>query len=166
MTVTPAIVKDHVETDASDTTLQRLIADAVAAIAGRCGDAASVTRQLMGNSPILRLDPPVGTLTSVTEIDGDNTETVIDNDDVRLLYGGRVIEREDGGYWGYRVRVAYTPVNDAARRDRVTIDLVRLSLTYSALSSEGAGDFRASHVDYQRERTRLISELVTPWLLA
>ena len=171
MTVTPDILREHVETDLGDDALTRLIDDAVAAIARRHGDAASVTKTFLpGFDATLYCDPPIGSLTSITESDGD-TETVLSADDTRLLYGGRHIERLATGThpadrWASRVTVAYVPVDDSARRDRVTIDLVRLALQYSALQSEGAGDYRATHLDYQRERDRLIAEVGPKWLLA
>lgn len=169
--ITPAILKEHVETDLSDAGLQKLIDDAVAEINNRFGaDGAAVTEEyFMGEETEqvgrrrLFLKRPIGTLTSVKEgptlVAADLT-TLVENTDFFQMMRGKALEKI-GGDWQKWVQVIHTPASDQARRHRVIIDLCKLALQYNALSAEGVGDWRGSHVDYQAEREKLLTGLAS-----
>ncbi|MGH7850616.1 MAG: hypothetical protein ACREOP_09990, partial [Thermodesulfobacteriota bacterium] len=58
-----------------------------------------------------------------------------------------------------RVEIVYVPVSDVKRRDRVTIDLVKLSIQYQGLNNESVGDYSSNSVEYQKERESILRSL-------
>lgn len=176
MLVTPAEVREHVETDSGDDALTLLIADAEAALVVRYGPnypgPVSITRFLADLSLItptmLYLERPAESIASVTEFWGDpfnEAEALLSPTDYRLHYGGRALERLGNAanprwLWGHRVVISYVPVDDTAQRKRICIDLVKLALRYDARRSETAGDHSETALDdYTSERARLLDEL-------
>lgn len=171
MTVTADIIHEHIETDLGDDAIDRLIDDAVAAIDERVGTTAEQTVTLRGGDRYIFLPQPITDAADISEIVERHgaSEFTLDTDDWRWI-GGRQVERlgsnDSPTWWGWvsgfacDIVVTYTPRADGDRRDRVTIDLVRLALQHNALGSERAGDYSSSSVEYQRERERIISELV------
>lgn len=171
--LTPAQIREHVETDLADPAIERLIADAESEIVARCGAHDSQTDLFRTGDP--RVFPsgvdlfifpsrPVGQVVSITEEERDGTSTVLAEDDYRILDGGRRIERLQNGThprarWGHLVKLVYQPVDDMARRTRVLIDLVRLAIEYRAYQEQWSGDVRTRHVDYQQERERILRAL-------
>lgn len=172
--ITVADLREHVETDLPDAALQRIIGDADAAITERFGGhgegGATISEEIHPSplSPLLFPARPVSSVESITEHQGplfdEETVTVLAADDYRVELGGRAIRRLSSGtnaatVWGERVELVYTPVVDGWRRARVTVDLCKLTIAYNALKHEGAGDYRADSLDYQRERERILGEL-------
>lgn len=176
MLVTPAEVREHVETDREDDALALLIADAEAGLVIRYGanypGPVTLTRFLADLSLItpttLYLERPAASITTVTEFWGDpfnERETVLAPADYRLHYGGRALERLGNAtnphwLWGHRVVISYVPVDDTAQRKRICIDLVKLALRYNATKEVVAGDTREyAYDDYTQERANLLDEL-------
>lgn len=176
MLVTPAEVREHVETDRTDEALTLLIADAEASLIVRYGPnypgPVTLTRFLLDLSLVtptmLYLERPAESIASVTEFWGDpfnETETVLGPADYRLHYGGRALERLGNATnprWlcGHRVVISYVPVDDMAQRRRICIDLVKLALRYNATKEVVAGDTREyAYDDYTVERANLLDEL-------
>ncbi len=176
MLITPAEVREHVETDRSDDALTLLIADAEASLVIRYGanypGPVALTRFLADLSLVtptmLYLERPAESISSVTEFWGDpfnETETVLAPADYRLHYGGRALERLGNAtnprwLWGHRVVISYVPVDDTAQRKRIGIDLVKLALRYNATKEVVAGDTREyAYDDYTQERANLLDEL-------
>lgn len=175
MTVTTDIFRLHFETDLADESIQRLIDDANEEITRRYGDNSSITEQHIletpsgynGNqaSPVTRqrifLKQKVDSVTSVKEgvtfLSADLTTLTVDVD-YQLVYNGWAIERI-GTDFLQRVEIVYTPQTDVSRRDRLTIDLVKLAIQYQGLSSERVGDYSANHLSYQNERESLLRSL-------
>lgn len=189
MSVDADQIREHFETDLSDTALTTLIDDAVAEINRRFGDGSSVTEEYSLTAPSgyggafagygeypaeydsregqrvgrrrIWTRQRIGSVTSVkegpTQADDDLTTLVADTD-YRVIRNGRAIERI-GVDFDRKVIIVYTPENDADRRDRVTIDLVKLAVQYNGLKSEKAGDFAATHEDYQNARLQILSTL-------
>ena len=80
----------------------------------------------------------------------------------RLVDGGRVVDRIDRQIWHQYVKVTLTPYANTARRAGVAMDLVKLALRYSGVSSESIGGqqgFTISHVDYETERRKILARL-------
>jgi len=172
-------LREHIETDRSDTALERLLQDACDSVTARIGPEGEqeVVLKARGSDQFIFLPRPItvaGDIDSIVERLG-NTELTLETTDWRWL-GGRRLERVISGtipaptVWGwnftsmdgdveFQVVITYTPKPES-RRVRVLIDLVRLALQYTALKSELAGDYSSSSLDYQKEREALISELV------
>lgn len=176
MLVTPAEIREHVETDRSDEALTLLIADAEASLVIRHGSnypgPVTLTRFLADLSLItptmLYLERPAERVTAVTEFWGDpfrESETVLAPTDYRLHFGGRALERLGNAtnprwLWGHRVVISYVPVDDTAQRKRICVDLVKLALRYNATKEVVAGDTREyAFDDYTQERANLLDEL-------
>lgn len=173
-------VREHLETDLGTTALQRLIDDADAAIVDRFGPNPDSNGEIelvitggsgqygMGgwhNGRLLFLDRPVASqedVSALVEIDG-KVQRDVGPDQYRILHYGRTLERigTSGGYWGWgsRVRIAYKPTTDTARRARVLLDLVRLASEYRAVKALAVGDLNEDPVDYQAEREKILGEL-------
>jgi hypothetical protein len=164
--ITAAQAREHIETDLIDAALTRLINDADAAIVDRYGPhTGDVTVDLEGEGAQIFLDRPVGAVTSVTEyvVRQDATGVVLAANDWRAL-GGHRLERLNTGTnprstWGERIVLVYAPADEAARRTFMTVDLVKLAAKYEALESEGIGDYRATHVKYERERQAILGRM-------
>ncbi|MGH7850294.1 MAG: hypothetical protein ACREOP_08355 [Thermodesulfobacteriota bacterium] len=175
MSITPEILKQHFETDLVDEAIQRLIDSEDAEITRRFGSNASVTEQHLLAAPMgyngqeaqkvsqrrIWTKQPIGSVTSVKEgptlAAADLTTLVVDTD-YRVINNGRAIERIDVDF-DRRVEIVYVPVSDVKRRDRVTIDLVKLSIQYQGLSSEKVGDYANTSVEYQKEREAILRSL-------
>ncbi len=164
-----ATLRLHVQTDLDNTAVQRLLDDADELIVDRYGPHTgplTVELDVSGNLafPLRR----IAAVTSITEYSdrGDAVGVLLNALDYRLLNNGTVIERLATGPnaasgWGERLVIVHT-AGATARRTRVEIDLVRLAVTYEARRSERVGDFGSEHVEYERERNRILRSLGTP----
>lgn len=161
MAVTIAIIAEHIEHDIVDAAVQRLIDDADALIVERFGSDSTRTEYFELKVPKSRLwlSSPATSLTTVKEgtLINDLT-TLVEGTDHQLTENGWVVERL-GGWFLPRVEVVFAPISDSTKRDRVTIDLVRLAIQYSALNSLKDGDHSESGLDYDGEREKLIMGL-------
>lgn len=175
MTVTPTIFKEHFETDLVDTALQRLIDAEDSEITRRFGSDTSVTEQYLLATPMglngqeaqkvsqrrIWTKQQIGTVTSVKEgptLAAADLTTLVANTDYRVINNGRAIERIDTDF-DRRVEIIYAPVTDVKRRDRVTIDLVKLAIQFQGLDREKVGDWEGEHKDYQKERESILRSL-------
>lgn len=173
-------VRLRVPTDLPDSELLSMIDDIAADLDQRFGAAGVVTTEL--GDPLnpgdrllttLRLTRPADTAQpiTVTEVDPGNTglashETVLTEDDFRVLHGGRTLQRLTGGpnartHWAPLVRVQYTPIGLIAARAEVTIKLIALDLSYrGALRSERAGDYQFTlSGDMAKDREAILQTL-------
>lgn len=158
--LTTAEVRQHVETDLVDGALERLIDDADQEIIDRLGALSSETEVLDGGGALLHLSRKASAISSAVERI-DETDYTLAASDYGLLGDGRRVERRQGsGYpaslWRGRVTVAYTPADETATRKRLLADLVKLAAVYQATSGLSVGGTRVDHVDYLKERERLI----------
>ena len=163
MAVNASDVREHVETDATDAALDRLIADAEALVDRTVGPDGEQTVELSGGARTLALPRPADTDQTITVETAESFAdwTAVDIGDFEAAYGGRLLRHRTR--WPARVKVTYTPTPLADRRDRVVIDLVHLAATYNGLlSSESAGDY-TSRMDpdaYEAQRQKLAGSLV------
>lgn len=180
MSMTPAMVKEHIETDLGTDAIQRLIDDADDEIIRRFGADSSVTEQHIlepphGYGDYVALPPTIGrrriwtkqkiaSVTSLKEgptLDSSDLTTLTQDaatNGYRLVAGNAAVERI-GTDFARRVQITYVPQTDVKRRNRVTVDLVRLAIQYNALDSERVGDWQGSYTDYQKERESILSTL-------
>ena len=165
--VTPAQVREHVETDLGDTALQRLIDDADALIVARFGPhTGNVIETIAGGGEHLFLARPASAIVSVSEV-VDDVASALAASDYRSWWGGQALQRAINGtnpssFWGDRVTVTYTPVDESARRTRIELDLVRLAIQYDATRSSTVGDFSQTNADYATEREAIVGVLAPP----
>lgn len=165
MTLTVPDLRDHVETDLDDAALARLMASEEEAIVEHAGSATSETQYMdaLGHREI-RLRRDAASITeAATRIHPDEDETVLSANDYRLEPPRTLVRLGDGDNgdsgWRGRVRVVYVPAVDADLRDRVLIDLVKLSVEYRGLESERAGDVSQQFGDYTERRRQVLSQL-------
>jgi hypothetical protein len=178
--LSPTQIRDHIETDLTDTALQRIIDGEEQAIVEAFGPhiTADETIQVSAMEASLGVtgeafpygatswiypSRPIATITSITETVG-SVDTILATSDYKI-HDGRSIERLQTGTnpragWGHRVRLVYVPVDTSALRIRVLIDLVRLALAHTGMQSQSFGDFGGSAItDYQGERNRILNAL-------
>ena len=167
-TVAAAIRAHGIETDLGDAELVSKAAAERESIARRLGTTEAIVRNFDGGFRYLFLDPPIGTLTTVTE---DGT-LLVEDTDFRIGPGGTYIERLLDGYpgtFGRYVIATYDATPNGDLYDRVVIDLLKLDLNYSGLDSVRDGDYAeeakgarggGGQQNYQTERDLIISELV------
>jgi hypothetical protein len=165
MLLTVADIQAALETDLPGPTLSLFLEAAESEIVGRFGASSPRTERLIGSTRHVFLSQAAAGVSSVKEYaDNDTTGTTLAATDYALRFSGLGLERLGGAWWQNTVEVTYTPADDAARRKRVQLDLVRLFLTYrGAIKSEDAEGYSASSaVDaaaYDRERERILSAL-------
>lgn len=164
-------VKERIETDLSDAELQLIIDGITEEIENRFGPNAEITihigehRELEGDRVYLSLARPVDVLPPFTVVEIDRSaETALTVDDFRVRDGGRTLGRLDDGpnprrFWQRLVRVTYTPISDAKKREDVTIRVVQLEVQYRGLTSEKAGDWQAAYPDVAADREKAILSL-------
>lgn len=174
--LTPAIVREHIETSVPDTALQRLINDADLAVltfAGPIGDAEDRRR---GGGVLLFLSRTAGSITEVIERYGDVlglTDVTLDPTDYTLMPGGHYLRREWTGIhrsdrWADNVIVRYAAQDDVAARIRVELELVQLELNHQpGLVMDAAGPVQERYPigtgDYREIREAILATLRTPF---
>ena len=172
----PEEIKQHVPTDLVDGALQLLLDDAEAEIDLRCGSISSQTdtREAAGDwiYPTRQIDTRPGKLITVTErysrLEGpDSTDRLASNDWTIYREGTALYREPDGAHptscgWRGIVTLTYVPAGgeaEEARRKRAQLDLVRIALQYQALKQQVSGNYTASYIDCERERSRILRRL-------
>ena len=163
-------------TNLGDEALQSLLDAALEAITARYGDIGDESVDIRRpTGPSIRLSQRAQSIISVTEQPAvgwgswGGRKVDLDVLDWQLRPGGAILERLPTGpnpayRWRGRVEVHYWPVDDAAERDRVAVDLVKLDLnlqpglieTSIGTWSEKSSKLAAS---YQTEREDILSSL-------
>lgn len=198
--ITAEDVRGRVETDLTDAALEALIEAENAEIERRFGPAATpITVTLVGRCRMLDILRPIDETKElkVTEYlvaepadvefatfvdewwpDVGEVKEELQATDYRVWHKGRSLERLYAGdasfprvYWGSRVEVAYTPLNDTPQRDEVCMKLVIMSLAYDGMIESRAGDVTVvkgmrsstggSPLLYVEERERLLRTLAS-----
>lgn len=172
-------LKERIETDLSDTELRAMIDAVTEEIDSRFGANGERTvwlgddRGVAGDRKFVTLRRRIDTAQAITIVELDppdsgdaSAETTLAADDYRVLHGGRTIERLSGGtngrtHWAPLVKVTYTPVSDAKRREEVIIQVVQLEIRARGVSSERAGDWQANYPELARAREELIAPLAS-----
>ncbi|MBW8638992.1 hypothetical protein K1W69_17480 [Hoeflea sp. WL0058] len=173
-------VRERTGSDLSDTELQAMIDGILAEISARFGPAGAITVDIgdpgdphSRRDRSLRLSRPIdtGETITITEIDPRHTgdasaETLLSDDDYRVLHGGHTIERLVGGTngrdrWAPLVRITYTPSDiTGAAREEAVIKLMLVDLSNRGLlKSERAGDYAFTLGDPSQERERILASL-------
>jgi hypothetical protein len=175
--VTPAILIEHGITGFGSAALQRLIDDAEAEIVARYGSRTPVIEEYVFDVAQNRIwtKRQISSITSVEHglaftVDAF-TALVQDAVDGFMIVMNRWAIAKLGGDFSRCVRVTYVPVSDDARRDRVIIDLINLSVrsnsANSLVSSKSVGDLSIDYEsnsggstgDYNQEREKIMSAL-------
>lgn len=151
--VTPAQVREHVETDLGDDAITRVIASEEAAIVARYGEGTTTTELHLGGTSLIVLR---GVAASITAISDASVALTVD-EDYTLESPTRL--RHLAGTFAGPVLVTYVPVSTAAQRTMALIDLVKLQLAYSGFKSQGGADLSESPLDLTQERENILSRL-------
>lgn len=157
-------LRTFVTSSLGDEALLTLLNAAEAAIVEVAGATGEITEHIHGYGlHRIVVNREIGTITSVTEHDG-GTETVLDATDYRA--SGYVLTRIGTGtsprwYWAPHVVVVYTPADDAAERQRVQMELVKLDLNWkpglTVQSVEGFAEQYAA--TYEQARADILATL-------
>lgn len=168
--LTTAQVREHVESDLGDDAFGRVVDGADAEIVRRLGALATQTELLEGGSRYLHLGRKASAVSAAVErypaVGGGYTETDLEDDDFSLLGDGRRVERladgtNEAATWQGLVTVTYVPADAAsAERGVLLVNLVKLELAYSGLSSDGVGDVRSqAYADHAAAKDALFRPL-------
>jgi hypothetical protein len=163
--VSPAEVRVLVKNGLSDVELQAVIDRVEAEITELIGvpqdesNTVEITETILGDGDgdSLFLPQPIYSVTSITDEDAET----VDSDDYRVFAKeGRIEAVAPFAFLDEVYTVVYKPLNQNSKRKRVTIELVRLDLSRSAMKSENiAGEYQFSAPDWKLERNRLLKEL-------
>ena len=160
MTVLIADLREHIETDAVDDVLTRILYAAVSDVETRFGNDAERTLYRQGLGRSVALLRPVASVSAVKEYDKNhNLSYTLTTADYKLLFGGRILQRI-GGDWAAWVEITCTPKTEAEIRDMAVVELCRLELTYQGLiTSESVGDYKAGLAEYTEARERILNQI-------
>lgn len=157
--LTIAEARSLIETDLQDADLQAVIDREEEWLAGRIGQLAGARSQtfyVYGEDRPLRLQRPTAALTTVVD-----HGVLLTAPDFLLLGGGFLVERTRRG-WDGPIVVTYAP-NDAGQVDRITLELVRLTIASSPYTSERRGNYSYSKPDMAHDtaiRAALVNDLL------
>lgn len=121
-------LREHVTSVLGDDALQLLLDSAYQAIAahmGGEGDYGVVDEMVTVHGSLLPLSRRVGSITSVVECGATLT-----TDDYELRSSRMMLRRLRAPAWRGRVDITYIPEDDAAERDRIAVELVKLDLNH------------------------------------
>lgn len=161
MLLTPAQFREYMADDValSDDVLSVMLDANEAAINKRIGapTGAIETVYAYGLSILPLRDEPAS-ITTVTDYYGSTAIEAAVDDDYRQR--GAALERVSGGWGNYTV-VEYLPVNRAAERIVVLVELMKCDLNYEpGLSSQAGGGAQESYAtDHLAERERILDRL-------
>lgn len=164
-------IREHIQTSLVDDAVQRLINDADAEITRRLGPLDLQTEVLDGNSLYIFLQRKAIAIDSAVEREFADLETAptdytLSSNDYNLLSDGYQVERlKDGNNphtnWRDKVTIIYVPEDETYQRTRILIDLVRLSIQYSAVKGQSALGTRVDYAEYDKEREKIFRGLST-----
>lgn len=176
--LTTAEIREHIETDLTDTALQRVIDSEEQQIIYYAGEHTSQTDRFVNRHErkVVYPNRRVDSISKITEtvyplpdFGGTATETELSANDYELVANGNRIDRLPTGdnprtYWGDIVVVEYTPYDDQKRRKVALIDLVKLSLLNRGALKESLPDYSYTRPeDLQLERERILFGLRGRW---
>lgn len=163
LTLTPAQLRDHYETDLSDDALTAVIDANIAAVNRALGvDVAggSLVLSPYGQEYVIdgRLNGAV--ISAITET-YYGTDTALASDDWELV--GSAIRRLNTGtnprrYWGSPVSITYTPA-DSPEAVLALIDLCKVSLQFNGVQSETNGSYSYNGADQEAMRRKILNRL-------
>lgn len=169
--LTPAQLREHIETDLGDDALNRVLDAIEVEIIRRYGPHSDEFTEHhtpgCGDSYIFTTRP-IDTAEDVTIVEtfpGPAGETIVtlstddyivdDTSQIRRIQNG-TNSRE---FWAAIADVTYTPVDDTTRRVMVQVDVARLDLAQLGGASLSMGDWQMSQGNYQIERERRLRSL-------
>lgn len=164
--ISPAILKEHFETDLSDAALQRVIDGVDADIIQFAGLLTNISEVHAQPERSLFLARPASTIVSVTETRGGVATVLAAND--YILWDGYRVERLNTGTnaqdtWPYNtgdyVTVVYTPQDDTARRVMAAINMCKIDLQYMGVKSQSLGDYNYTAEDAAIAKRKILATL-------
>ena len=160
--ITVGQLMEHVETDLSESALERLIDSADAEIIRAFGPHDGEQSALVaGRGYRIWLPRPADSISEIVEWGGWETPGDADPvsaDKYHLEHGGRTIWRTDAPFMT-NVQITYTPIADNPRRIMALIDLVKVELEYSSLESEQVGSYQVATRERAAERSAILESL-------
>ena len=159
MTLTLTAIREHVETDLSDTELMRLMAAATLDVTDFIGQN---TSDLVITGGGRYLDLPAAPV----EIRERQTNgwVVVPAADYYALGDGRY-RRVDGRDWAYETQVTPSPHSLDEQVERAIIHLVQLDIRQRGDQTVTVGDYGRSAPNYERERWAILRSL-SPLVIA
>jgi len=157
-------LRTFVETDLADAALQGILDAAEEDLTKAVGpDGGMIEQRAMEGQVDFWSERPVDKISSVTEMDGDGVVTTLVAADYRLHPSKTRVTRLATGTnpasgWTGLVTLSYVPA-DLAERNRAIVQLVELDLAFRpGARQESIGDLSRGMQDYDKERTRIISQ--------
>lgn len=165
MALTLDKVRNRVETDLDDVTLQTILDGVEQSIVRAAGNASTETETQMALGaqliPLRRRHLSITSITerstiyaSATTLAADDYREVGDYEILRLATGTNPRSR-----WGTEVVVVYVPEVDADLRDSVALDLCQMVVEFRALDREEVGDWKGEQKDYNKRRKALLATI-------
>lgn len=167
MSVSIAQIRSRVETDLDDATLTLILNAETEALEREVGAESEVETHLAtGNKKLVLRRKPESIDEIVERRHLLDTTTTLSGDDYRIL-GERILYRLGDGTnpedtWGDEVVITYTAEIDSNLRDRVLIDLVLLSVEFSAYKKQDVGDWTGDQGDYFDRRKKVFAQIREP----
>lgn len=130
---------DVIDSALEETALQGIIDREEAWLARRIGQLAE-ERTVVYYVRLHDLDDPLLLLRPTAEVEVEDGGVTLDEDVIRLLGNGTIVERADASWVGPTVAITYEP-NDGLEVKAALIELVRLRLTETGYTSERIGEY-------------------------
>lgn len=157
-----ADIREHYNTDAANSAIQRLLDAEEEAIVRLIGDTtANVTQTFRYPPKDIVLKHEATAIVSVTEDDDLLLST-----EYELQDGGRILRRKGWIYdttyltWGDEVIIVYTPYDSTASQKRVQMYLVGIGLAQNGYRVERNTEILQEPLNYQAERAKSLRSLL------
>jgi hypothetical protein len=155
--------------DLNSRALRTLIAAEIEAVEAAYGPKANIETVMPdAHTDVISTLRRISTLTSVSErrrlTDSGVAATLTANVDYRLLDDTRLLRL--GAIWGEQCIIAYDARLDQHLRDRVVLDLIRLSLAFSPVSRKTVGPLEIVNADHAQQRQVLLDQITDGRILA
>lgn len=163
--MTPAELRDYIETDLTDGALQLLIDAEQEAIDRRAGAAGSqIDRFSCFGAREIQLTRDASAITSVkTRYSADDAQVSLAANDYRLEKPRTLVRLSTGDNpetrWIGKIEATYTPVVDTNLRERVLVDLVKVAIEFKGVGFENVGSTSKSFGDHEAMRQRILRQL-------
>lgn len=166
MALTTDDVRERIDTDLSETAVQRVLTAAESSVERSAGNATVETEQVdASNSVRLTVSRRSTSITSVTERRRHSSDAVaLSSNDYRKIGAITFLRLNSGdnaaSFWGKEVTIVYVPEVDTELREIVTLELCMYAIEHSSFDREKKGaDWEGEQKDYKARRRASLAQL-------
>lgn len=166
MALTTDDVRERIDTDLSETAVQRILTAAESSVERSAGNATAETEQMDASaSARLTVSRRSTSITSVTERTRHSSDAVtLSANDYRKIGAITFLRLNSGdnpaSFWGKEVTFVYVPEVDTELRERVTLDLCMLDIQLRAFDREEKGaDWEGEQKDHKARRRAVLAQI-------